>query len=280
MHDGGMSATSHFLAFRRILRAGMLIVLCTACAGDADEQGVGLPKNPEDLAAAAERGDSMARLILAEQAIADTLARVAAGELDPSALARVGAAALAEPIEMDTSLLAAPSAPRGTGDAMTLRATARGDSLARAAAVRQAERDAANAGRATADSLRGIVMGPDVAGGAPLSLSTPMSPNPVTLSGMATAELAQLEGMEVVVRGVRTNARDLVVSTFAVRSINGASVADGILQNDNGAWSLQLTGGGRLPLARVPFDLQPYAGSRVWLTTSGPVQHGVISRRR
>lgn len=280
MHDGGMSATSHFFAFRRIRRAGILIALCTACAGDADEQGVGLPKNPDDLAAAAERGDSMARLILAEQAIADTLARVAAGELDPSALARVGAAELAEPIEMDTSLLAAPSAPRGTGDAMTLRATARGDSLARAAAMRQAERDAANAGRATADSLRGIVMGPDVAGGAPLSLSTPMSPNPVTLSGMATAELARLEGMEVVVRGVRTNARDLVVSTFAVRSVNGAPVADGILQNDNGAWSLQLTGGGRLPLARVPFDLQPYAGSRVWLTTSGPVQHGVISRRR
>ncbi len=280
MHDGGMSVAADLRTLQRTLLAGALIALCSACSGESGEEGVGLPKNPEDRAAAAERGDSIARLILAEQAIADTLARVAAGELDPSALARVGSAALNEPVAMDTSLLAAPTAPRGTGDAMTMRATARGDSLARAAAMRQAERDAANAGRATADSLRGIVMGPDVAGGAPLSLSTPMSSNPVTLSGMATAELARLEGMEVVVRGVRTNARDLVVSTFAVRSYNGAPVADGILQNDNGAWSLQLTGGGRLPLARVPFDLQPYTGSRVWLTTSGPAKHGVITRRR
>ncbi len=278
MHDGGMSVTSHSSVVRQVLSAGALF-LCAACGGDAREREVGLPDSPAELEAAAERGDSMARLILAEQAIADTLARVAAGELDPSTLARVGAAAITEPMEMDTSLLAGPSAPTGTGDAMTLRATARGDSLARAAAMRQTERDAANAGRATADTLRGVVIGPEVAGGAPLSLNTPMSTNPVTLSGMATAELARLEGLEVVVRGVRTNARDLVVSTFAVRGYNGAPVADGILQNDNGAWSLRLTGGGRLPLARVPFDLQPYAGSRVWITTSGQPKHGVITRR-
>lgn len=262
------------------LRALGVIAVSTfmaACGNDRVE----LPRDAAGLEAASLRGDSIARALAAEAAFADTLEMVANGQLDASHLSRL-ASEIEVPIPMPMEVPAAPSS--GTGEGMTRRAQARGDSMARAAARDLVVRMDASGNRASRDTLRGIVV---LEGEAPMfrlmldtpMANTPMANTPVALTGMATGELLRLEGLDVLVRGVRTSPRDLVVASFVVRAKDGVSVLDGILNNANGRWTLSLTEGGERSLLRVPVQLQPYAGTRVYLGEGGAV-HGLITRVR
>ncbi len=273
----GKVATEFLSALRRsVLRMFTVSAVLTGCGND----GVKLPRDAAGLEAASLRGDSVARALAAEAAFADTLELVANGQLDASHLSRLANEAVEPPIPMPMEVPAAPSS--GTGEGMTRRAQARGDSMARAAARDLIGQLDSSSNRALRDTLRGIVA---LEGEAPmyrLTLNTPMASSPIALTGMATTELLRLEGLDVVVRGVRTSPRDLVVASFVVRAKDGVSVLDGILDNANGRWTLRLTEGGERSLLRVPAQLQPYTGTRVYIGEGEAAvkAHGLITRAR
>ena len=105
----------------------------------------------------------------------------------------------------------------------------------------------------------------------------------ITLSGMATAGLARLEGLEVVVRGVKVTPRDVVVSDYIVRTANGVPAWDGRLEQTGNGWSLQLTDGtGKKRVGTLPSALRSMSGSRVWISMhsgGAPLAYGLIIRR-
>jgi len=266
-----------------ILAAAMLLL--GACGGAGDEQSLQLPRSVQDLEAAARRGDSMTAMIAVGQALADTVDRVMRGEIDPQLIAKAAAVRLAESSAArlaESSVGSAPSRPAGTGDALTQRALRRADSLARASTTELARQLAPAAGRATGDSLRGVLQTENSASGSRLVLNVASVRMPVALSGIATSDLSRLAGFDVVVRGARMSARDFVVSAFVVRGANGSPVADGVLVNAGNAWSLQLTGGGELRLSRAATALQALVGERVWVTqdASASPAFGLVLRRR
>lgn len=262
--------------------------LLAACGGG--EAQWRLPSSDAELEAAALRGDSMAAEIATGRAIADTLARIAAGELDPSLIATLGKSADA-PLPAAVPVPSAEPSFAGTGATMTARAIARADSLVRD----EAQRSIAASQRASGTTARGVVAsrradGDTVRGvltldGAPpavrVTLVTPSAAMPLGLSGMAVSELLRLDGLEAEVRGVRVGPRDLAVTSFTVQAIDGIPVADGVLENQGGVWSVRLADGGRQSLAQVPTPLQAFVGARVWvaLKPGASPSYGVITRR-
>jgi len=164
------------------------------------------------------------------------------------------------------------------GQTMSLRAQARGDSMARAIAQRLAS-GSDLAGRTRGDSVRGVVtiLGAEAARQVVLRVDG----NNVSLSGMATSGLARLAGTEIMVRGVMITPRDIVVSDYVVRASDGVPAWDGTLDENGG---LRLTdGSGRKRLPSVPSALRGMVGTRVWVafkdgrTTAD--SYGVIGRR-
>jgi len=164
------------------------------------------------------------------------------------------------------------------GQAMSLRAQARGDSMARAIAQRLAG-GSDLAGRTRADSVRGVVT---LVGAEPArQVVLRVDGNDVSLSGMATSGLGRLAGTEVMVRGVKITPRDIVVSDYVVRASDGVPAWDGTLEEDG---ALRLTdGSGRKWLPSVPAALRGMVGARVWVAfKAGSVtadSYGIISRR-
>lgn len=164
------------------------------------------------------------------------------------------------------------------GQAMSIRAQARGDSLARAIAQRLAGGSDLSE-RTRGDSVRGIVtiLGSEVARQVVLRVDG----NNIALSGMATSGLARLAGTEVMVRGVKITPRDIVVSDYVVRASDGVPAWDGTLDEDGG---LRLTdGSGRKRLRSVPGALRGMAGTRVWVAfkdgSTTADSYGIIGRR-
>ncbi|WP_373069153.1 hypothetical protein [Gemmatimonas sp.] len=164
------------------------------------------------------------------------------------------------------------------GQTMSLRAQARGDSMARAIAQRLAS-GSDLAGRTRGDSVRGVVtiLGAEAARQVVLRADG----NNISLSGMATSGLARLAGTEIMVRGVMITPRDIVVSDYVVRASDGVPAWDGTLDENGG---LRLTdGSGRKRLPSVPSALRGMVGARIWVafkdgrTTAD--SYGVIGRR-
>jgi len=259
--------------------------LLGACGGDVQWR---LPTSDEELDAAARRGDSVAARIAAGQAYEEARARSAAGALDPVVIAALGAVANAP---LPAAVPIGDPSGAETGAAMTARAIARADSLMRD----EAQRAIATAARAPATPVPAAVAMPRAAGdtvrgvltldGAPpavrVTLVTPGAVAPVALSGMAVTELLRLDGLEMEVRGVRVGTRDLAVTSFTVLAIDGIPVADGVLENQGGLWSVRVANGGRQSLGRVPTPLQAFVGARVWvaLEAGASPAYGVITRR-
>lgn len=265
----------HSRRVRGVLAASVLLLL--GCGGGDQLR---LPTTEAELDAASARGDSLSALIAAGQIVEDSVTNFAGGQMSQSELGRLVEQTLREQVALVAPPAPAP-APSG-GDRMTQRAQARGDSMARAAAREAVNRLQSSNNRSSGDTLRGVIV---LEGSAPvtrLMLDTAMASMPVSLSGMATSELSRLEGLEVVVRGVRVSPRDLAVTSFTVRAKEGLPVSDGTLINDNGSWAIQLSSGGRRSLARVPLALQPYAGARVWIAEGEAAmrEHGLVSRIR
>ncbi len=173
----------------------------------------------------------------------------------------------------------APDAGEPTaGQAMSRRAQARGDSMARAIAQRLAGGTDVS-GRTRGDSVRGIVtmIGTEPARQVVLRADG----NNIALSGMATTGLNRLVGTEVMVRGVKITPRDIVVSDYIVRASNGVPAFDGTLE-DGG--TLRLTdGSGRKRLSAMPSALRSMVGARVWVAikdgSTAADSYGIIGRR-
>ncbi len=168
----------------------------------------------------------------------------------------------------------APAQPRS-------RAQILGDSIANA----QIEKIAGqNRVGASGDTVRGVVkMDGSGPGSRPVLLANG-GKSTITLTGMGTDGLAQVLGSDVVVRGVRISPRDIVVSGFSVRAVNGIPTIDGRLKKSAAGWSIELSDqSGIRKLAAVPEALQAFEGARVWVAeevnNGMPQLYGVIARR-
>ncbi len=250
-----------------------LLLLCTVVACNRDKS-VTISGDIPGLDTLGYRGDSL--LAQAERGPAglfDSLTRatnaseVAGSGANDGTIANVGGAA------RGGSGLATTA-----GQAISLRAQARGDSMARAVAQRLAG-GSDLAGRTRGDSVRGVVtiLGAEPAGQVVLRVDG----NNVALSGMATSGLGRLAGTEIMVRGVKITPRDIVVSDYLVRASDGVPAWDGTL--DEGG-VLQLTdGSGRKRLPSVPSALRGMIGTRVWVAfkegSTTADSYGVIGRR-
>lgn len=175
----------------------------------------------------------------------------------------------------------APPKPIQTGNPMTLRALARGDSIARANANRMVGQQ--RNGQVSGDSVSGVVQ----LEGVPPAVRAILKTNDrmrVSLSGMATQDLKQVAGATVVVHGLRVSALDIVVRSFVVRSVKGMPAFDGRLENSGDTWSLTLSDGtGVKRLVEMPSAFKVAVGARVWVTMapngSTPANYGVIATR-
>lgn len=172
--------------------------------------------------------------------------------------------------------------PVSTGNPMADRARALGDSMARASANRFSG-TAGDENGTGGDTVRGIVtlIGSDPA--KQVVLRTLDGKTTITLSGMVTTGMSRLEGVDLMVRGVKISPRDIVVASYTVRAAGGVPVFDGILNGGDGGWSLTLTDGGtRKRLATLPSALREYVGQRVWVAIKPGVNtvesFGVITR--
>ncbi|MEP6764779.1 MAG: hypothetical protein ABJB66_10735 [Gemmatimonadaceae bacterium] len=160
------------------------------------------------------------------------------------------------------------------------RARAKGDSIANARADRML---GITSGRgAGGDTIRGFI---EMQGRPPASraaLRIDKGHKIVALTGIASEGLSNVVGGDVMVRGIKVSALDVVVSSYVVRAMRGAPALDGKLRSNSGAWSLELSDkSGVKRLSAVPGDLQIAENARVWIVfapgTSTPKQYGVIS---
>jgi len=180
----------------------------------------------------------------------------------------------------DSAIAPARSPDAGTND-ITARAHARGDSMARAISARLAAKPG---GRSRGDTVRGVVEMINTGQARHVVLRADKGATTMSLSGMATTGLSKLVGAELMVRGVRTGPRDIVVSDYVVRAMDGVAAIDGKLASNSGGWWLEMSdGSGRRRLSTVPAALQAQEGARVWIVVgSGAAPsrtHGVIGRR-
>ena len=178
---------------------------------------------------------------------------------------------LGTPASIEKALSGAGTA----GRAMSRRAQARGDSMARAFAARLAG-NGTGADRARADTMRGQLVWQGAEPARTVVLRMPEGN--VTLSGMATTGMSKLVGSEIVVRGVRVSPRDVVVSDFFVRAADGIPAVDGTILPDG---SLRLTDGSGVKRVPLPASMQGLTGARVWvaLKDGRPYAYGLIQNR-
>ena len=178
-----------------------------------------------------------------------------------------------------------PAVTRKAGpgaNSMTVRAQSRGDSMARAAALRLADKTAS--GRSRGDTVRGVVTLVGTEPARQVVLRADNGATTISLSGMATTGLSKLAGAELMVRGVKITPRDVVVADYVVRAMNGVPTLDGRLEGDADGWWLELSdGSGRKRLASPPTPLRELEGARVWIAVgsgASPTRtYGVIGRR-
>ena len=217
------------------------------------------------------------------------------GLLGDSLFARAGASpAMLDSLRMASSRSARKPAPAAVAESgvaptrtagvgvndITTRAHARGDSLARANVSGLAAKPG---DRTRGDTVRGVITMVNSGQARHVVLRADNNAT-ISLSGMATTGLAKLVGAELMIRGVRTGPRDLVVSDYVVRAMDGLPAIDGKLtSNSSGSWLEMSDGSGRRRLASVPVALQGMEGARVWIVVgSGAAPSrasGVIGRR-
>lgn len=271
---------------RQVVQSTFLVVAImsgvAACAGSADG-GVTISGDVVGLDTLALRGDSLIAQAGRPPRAIDSLRAIAEGKVTRAhsaskssaiAIANAKGNTAAKGATTSTALPALPGA-----NPMSIRAQARGDSMARAAALKLVGVDAG--GRSRGDTVRGVVTLIGTEPARQVVLRTVDGAN-IAMSGMVTSGLARLAGSELVIRGVRVSPRDVVVSDFIVRAANGQPAIDGKLEGGGGGWYLQMTdGSGRKPLTAVPAALQNLQGSRVWIATKrgAPMAFGAIGRR-
>ena len=271
-----MQTAPHSLVRRRrataLALAAIVMVGSTACKGEGDGS-VTISGDVEGLDTLALRGDSLfAQADRAPQTI-DSLQAVASGKMTRRP----------DDIRKEKDVSAADSAAKTVNlpgvNAMTARARARGDSMAKAAAMRLT--GGGPGGRARGDTIRGVVTLLGVAPAQQVVLRTNNGETTVSLSGMATSGLARYAGMELMVRGVMVTPRDVVVSDYVIRTVDGVPAWDGKLAGGNTL--LMSDGSGRQRVPAMPAALRESEGTRVWIAvkpgTSAVYRYGIMGRR-
>ncbi len=266
------------LRIRTLLPVVMSVALLSSAACKKDDGSVSISGDVAGLDTLAFRGDSLIaqanrpfepidtlklRLALQDsvRALGDTRDTATARETRAGSLGDVNPAMLG-------------------ANEMSRRAIARGDSMARADAQRLVG-NRANGARSNGDTVRGVVTltGVEPARQAALKSGDAM----ITLSGMATRGLTRLEGMDVMIRGFKVTPRDVVVSDYVVRAVNGVPAFDGRLEESGGAWTLRLSdGSGRKRIPALPAQLRGMSGVRVWIAMrdgSAPTAYGLVTER-
>ena len=265
-------------------RTTALVLLATALCGACDDGTITIKGDVPGLDTIGLRGDSLIARAGRPPMFMDSLKAVADGKLSRSprdandnagtdATAQANARAAARGAEAGNSVRDNP---------MNIRAQARGDSMARAAAARFSGGTGTTS--AHRDTARGVVtvLGTPPATQVVLKTTTGAQ---ISVSGMITTGLSRLAGKEIVVRGLQIAPRDVVVNDYIVRGSDGMSAWDGVLEgSDNAGWSLRLTdGSGRQRLTAVPAPLRTLAGTRVWVAvpagSTTPRTYGAITRR-
>lgn len=248
-------------------RSGLLRPVCAVALGAlaigcADNNLAG-GSNSASLDSIAARGDSMiARAARIKEVSVDSLRLAIEAEMARSGAVLTTGSSAGEIAPVATDLSVARVAGAGIaaqGAEMTRRAQARGDSMARVAAARFASADAAT--RSRGDSVRGTVT--YLGSGASRQLAVEDGSVKIAISGMATSDMSSLEGKEVVVRGLRTTPRSMVVSDFIVRSADGMPVLDGILDADG---VLRLSDGSGSRRLNLTDSLRSLSGTRIWVS--------------
>lgn len=254
----------------RVARPLLLALVAILCACSVGDEGVTISGDIPGLDTLGFRGDS---LIARAERMPETL--------DSLRLATGADSGTATDSARRRARMAAGATSPGANP-MSIRAQARGDSMARAAAARLVGASSTGA-RSMSDTVRGTITltGPAQAKSAAMRLP---SGSIMALSGLATSGMTRLEGAEIVARGMKVSPRDMVVSTFVVRTMKGVPAFDGRLESTGDGWSLRLTDGtGRKRLTSVPATLQSAAGARVWISyrdgASTPEGYGLILRR-
>ncbi len=260
----------------------VLLVLVVACA--SRDTGVTIKGDAAALDSMSRIGDSLVAQLSQSSPSLDSMHVEIAAKLRLATATGRGETSSASLRGTASPTQAAPTSnPAARDNGMTARAVARGDSMARAQALRYA--GSSNSGKgARGDTLRGIVT---LIGSAPAKqvvLRSSSVTAPVALSGMVTSGLSHLAGTEIVVRGVKVTPRDWVVTSYVVRAMNGIPALDGVVEVTNNSWTLRLTETGLFKrLTNVPAALKASVGARVWVTTlvgsSTPVAFGVVPTR-
>lgn len=260
---------------RRAVRGGTgaLLAACAilgACRGNSDGNTVTFRGDVDGLDTIALRGDSLLARAGRPETFFDSVPVSAPSPTDSMS------AAISDSVKRAAG--AARAVPFGQ------RAQLRGDSIARAEALRVAE--AVRGGsRTLADTVRGVVTLLGAPPAKQVVLRTLKGNAIITMSGMATTGMSSLVGNDVVIRGVRISPRDIVVSDYIVRGAAGIPAFDGrITGSDETGWFLLLTDGtGRRRIASLPAPLRGLEGTRVWMAmkpgTNYPQSYGVIGRR-
>jgi len=216
-------------------------------------------------------GDSLFVRAGASPAMLDSL-RMAGGSRSVRTPASVAVA--------ESGVVPARTVNAGTND-ITARAHARGDSLARAIAARLSAKPS---DRSRGDTVRGVIVMVNAGQARHVALRDDNGATTIALSGMATTGLSKLVGAELMIRGVKTGPRDIVVSEYFVRAMDGVPAIDGRLSTTSaGSWLEMSDGSGRRRLSSVPAALQGQEGARVWIVVgpgAAPSRaQGVIGRR-
>lgn len=251
--------------------AAMLLLTAGACRAVGDDGTVVLSGDIPGLDSIALRADSLLAPSR-DQFVLDSLRR----ETDLQMRRAMDSGTVAGTIDP------AFPASTGSGGTITARAHARGDSMARAEA-RGIIAGSDAVARARRDTVRGVVALIGDATAPQLVLHQREGDIDIALSGMATTGMSRLVGTEIMVRGFKVAPRDVVVSDYVVRAVNGVPAFDGILDQVDGAWGLTLTDGtGRKRLPVVPPMLRSLPGLRVWVSlragTDTPDGYGLIRR--
>jgi hypothetical protein len=127
------------------------------------------------------------------------------------------------------------------------------------------------------DSLTGIISIAGTGFEQQLVLRSGNNATVLSAAGPDSAALSRLGGIEVLVVGNRST-RVFQVKRFAVLSVAGSPVVDGVLNNEGGGLVLE-TSSGRMRLGNPPAALRGMIGARVWIggpLDRGPNTYGVI----
>jgi hypothetical protein len=255
---------------RRIVGCGLLLcaAACTNSESDASFDSI------------AARGDSIAALAMRGFTTADSAAAIAEGarrvQTEMSEQIRGGGADQRQQAETSAGQIvvgttgAGPIPPPPAQDLPSV--------PSRGPAVPVPSDDPA---RSVGDTVRGIVA---VVGTAPMTQVTVQTADgsSVTVNGMAAGDIGRLGGAEVVIRGVRTSPREIVVTEYTVRTVDGVAAADGMLLAEANGLVLATSDGTRRRVSNAPAGLRALVGTRVWIAGSleRPTSFGRISRAR